>query len=259
MEENIGEAVSNNICGTLNLLGLAEQIDCETFVMLSTDKAVNPSSIMGATKRVAELMIQSFAHKRTRFSCVRFGNVLGSKGSVVPLFQSQIKMGGPVTVTDKNITRFFMTIPEAVQLVIQAATLGERGEVFVLDMGKPIRITDLARDLIQLSGLSEEVVEIHFTGLRAGEKLYEELFYPYEKAHPTSFAKIIGLDPVEIDFGLFWNKLNAVIKTCHSTDDATLKEAVFDIIDCCRPGVDALPSPAPDLRVMEGLSGGKPM
>jgi len=196
MEENPEEAVTNNVSGTRNLLELAVQDGVTHLVMISTDKAVNPTSVMGATKRVAELLVQQAALQTGRcFVAVRFGNVLGSRGSVVPFFQEQIARGGPVTVTHPEITRFFMTIPEAVQLVLQAAALGKGGEIFVLDMGKPVRILDLARDLIRLAGLEEgRDIEIQFTGLRPGEKLYEELFLPGEIYHPTAHNKIFVCD-----------------------------------------------------------------
>lgn len=192
MEENPGEAITNNVLGTRNLLDAALVSGVERFVLISTDKAVNPTSIMGASKRVAELLVHQAAEQSGRpYVAVRFGNVLGSRGSVVLTFKRQIAAGGPVTVTDPRITRFFMTIPEAVQLVLQAAVLGQGGETFVLDMGDPVKIVDLARDLIHLSGLEvDEDVPIIFTGLRPGEKLYEELFIPGETYHRTTHAKI---------------------------------------------------------------------
>ena len=192
MEELVAEAVDNNVLGTLGLVETAVEFKARAFVMLSTDKAVNPTSVMGATKRVAETIIQAAAqHTDVRFSCVRFGNVLGSRGSVVPIFKQQIADGGPVLVTHPDVTRYFMTIPEAAQLVIQAGSLGRRGEIFVLDMGEPVRVMDLARDLIRLSGLREgEDIEIRVTGLRPGEKLYEELLVSEEGTRATKFRKI---------------------------------------------------------------------
>jgi FlaA1/EpsC-like NDP-sugar epimerase len=160
--------------------------------MVSSDKAVNPTSVMGVTKRIAELIVQDAANKSGKaFVTVRFGNVLGSRGSVVPLFQRQIAMGGPVTVTDPRVTRFFMTIPEAVQLTLQAATMGEGGEVFVLDMGEPIKVIDLARDMIRLSGFTEEDIEIKTTGLVPGEKMFEELFFETDRVETTSHSKVM--------------------------------------------------------------------
>lgn len=192
MEDNPEEAVTNNVLGTRNLLELAERHAVDHFVMISTDKAVHPSSVMGATKRVAERLVQDAAHRTGRpYVAVRFGNVLGSRGSVVPFFQEQIARGRPITVTHPEVQRYFMTIPEAVQLVLQAAVLGQGGEIFVLDMGEPVKIVDLARDLIRLAGLREgEDIEIVFTGLRPGEKLFEELFLEGEIYHRTAHEKI---------------------------------------------------------------------
>lgn len=191
-ELNPGEAIRNNVFGTKTLADISARAGVQNFVMISTDKAVNPSSIMGATKRCAEIYIQSLARRSaTNFITVRFGNVLGSNGSVVPIFKQQIAAGGPVTVTHPEMRRYFMTIPEASQLVLQAGALGQRGEIFVLDMGKPVRILDLARDLITLSGLRPEVdIPIVFTGLRPGEKLYEELSIHGENMVPTRHPKI---------------------------------------------------------------------
>ena len=173
----------------INLLEAAEKTSCERFLLISSDKAVNPSSVMGATKRVGELILAARPSKM-RCASVRFGNVLGSQGSVVPFFQQQIRKEGRLTVTHPDITRYFMTIPEAVSLVLQAFTVGAHGDVLVLDMGEPVRIADLARTLIRLSGSKEEDVPIIFTGLRPGEKLFEELFYSSETLLPTSHEKV---------------------------------------------------------------------
>jgi FlaA1/EpsC-like NDP-sugar epimerase len=193
MEVNISEAVTNNVLGTRNLVELSERHGVQRFVMISSDKAVNPTSIMGVSKRIAELIVQNAAMRVGRtFVTVRFGNVLGSSGSVVPVFERQIKMGGPVTVTHPDVKRFFMTIPEAVQLVLQAATMGTGGETFVLDMGEQIPVVELARDLIRLNGLEEgRDIDIVFTGLRPGEKMYEELFYEGARIERTTHDKIL--------------------------------------------------------------------
>jgi FlaA1/EpsC-like NDP-sugar epimerase len=193
MEENVIEAITNNIFGTLNVVDAALETGCKHFVFISTDKAVRPTSVMGATKRVAELIVQHAALKYDRnFVSVRFGNVLGSRGSVVPTFLRQIRSGGPVTVTHPEMQRYFMTIPEAVQLVLQAGALGRGGEVFLLDMGEPIRIVDIATDLIRLSGLTVGTdIQIKFTGIRSGEKLYEEMFFSAENVLTTDHPKVL--------------------------------------------------------------------
>jgi FlaA1/EpsC-like NDP-sugar epimerase len=193
MEENVVEAITNNVLGTRNIVDAAIEAGTEHFVFISTDKAVRPTSVMGATKRVAELVVQHAALKHNRnFVSVRFGNVLGSRGSVVPTFLRQIRSGGPVTVTHPEMQRYFMTIPEAVQLVLQAGALGRGGEVFLLDMGEPIRIVDIATDLIRLSGLIVGAdIKVQFTGIRPGEKLYEEMFFSAESVIPTDHPKIL--------------------------------------------------------------------
>jgi FlaA1/EpsC-like NDP-sugar epimerase len=193
MEKNPEQAISNNIYGTRVVAELAAQFNLEKFVLVSTDKAVNPTNIMGATKRVAEMVCQFYQsrNKNTKFVIVRFGNVIGSSGSVIPLFLKQIKGGGPVTVTHPEVNRFFMSIPEAAQLILQASVLGRGGEIFVLDMGAPVKIVDLARQLITLNGLEEgKDIEIVYTGLRPGEKLYEEVLFETESSLETSHPMI---------------------------------------------------------------------
>jgi FlaA1/EpsC-like NDP-sugar epimerase len=193
MEANVAEAVLNNVLGTQNVVTLCAQHDVQHFVLISTDKAVRPTSVMGATKRIAEHLVHECAlERKSGYVSVRFGNVLGSRGSVVPTFMRQIADGGPVTITHPDMTRYFMTIPEAVQLVLQAAALGDQGEVFVLDMGEPVRVFDLALDLIRLSGLEPDTdIEVNFTGTRPGEKLYEELFFKGAHMVPTDHPKIL--------------------------------------------------------------------
>jgi len=203
MEHNCSEAVLNNVIGTRNVAEMAIDFEAERFLMISTDKAVNPVSIMGATKRVAELLVQNLARNgnghhpaHTRCTCVRFGNVAGSSGSVIPIFMKQIAAGGPITITHEEMTRYFMTIPEAVQLVLQAAAIGSTGEIYMLDMGNPVKIRDMACRLIQMSGLRPEVdIPIRITGLRPGEKLHEKLWADSARVTPTAFPRVLTVEP----------------------------------------------------------------
>ncbi|HHV30645.1 polysaccharide biosynthesis protein [Acetivibrio mesophilus] len=212
MESNPTEAIKNNVFGTMNVAECSDKYGAKRFVLISTDKAVNPTNIMGATKRIAEMIIQSINKtSKTEFVAVRFGNVLGSNGSVIPLFKKQIEMGGPVTVTHPEITRFFMTIPEAVQLVLQAGAMAKGGEIFVLDMGEPVKIRDLARNLIKLSGFEPDVdIKIEYTGLRPGEKLYEELLLSEEGLKATKNNKIYIAKPVHIDLAMLRRELDCL-------------------------------------------------
>jgi len=251
VEKNPGEAVWNNIFGTYRAAQAAIHAEVELFVLISTDKAVRPTNIMGATKRFAELILQALSlnadhHSKTRFTMVRFGNVLGSSGSVVPLFREQIARGGPVTVTDARIIRYFMTIPEASQLVIQAGALSQGGDVFVLDMGEPIRIVDLAKRMIHLSGLQVKdeshpagEIAISFTGLRPGEKLYEELLigdHVSETSHPRIMRAEEDIIPwVELE------KMLESLEKATSQDDFeqvrdVLKRAVSGFVPQCKNG-----------------------
>ncbi len=191
-EHNAWAALRNNTLGTYNAALASARASVERFVLISTDKAVNPTNVMGATKRAAEMVVSALAaeHPGTRFMAVRFGNVLGSSGSVIPKFKEQIERGGPITVTHPEIIRYFMTIPEAARLVLQAAAIGESGQVLVLDMGEPVKIVDLARDMIRLSGRSLDEIAITFSGLRPGEKLYEELLSDKDTTLPTTIARL---------------------------------------------------------------------
>jgi FlaA1/EpsC-like NDP-sugar epimerase len=244
METNVAEAVTNNVKATVNLLDLAESRRVGRFVFISTDKAVNPSSVMGATKRVAELLVQaSAARSGLPYVAVRFGNVLGSRGSVVPLFREQIARGGPITITHPDVRRYFMTIPEAVQLVLQAATLGQGGEVFVLDMGAPIRIEDLAKDLIELSGLElGRDVDIVYTGLRPGEKLFEELSAAGEHYVPTRHEKIVrtrnGASDSKHSQGL-WDSVHELIRLAGRGDEPQMRDKLRELVPeyCATPEV----------------------
>ena len=233
MENNPSEAVHNNIYGTKVIADLSVKYGVKKFVMVSTDKAVNPTNVMGCSKRICEIYVQALdqaikekkvpCETRTQFVTTRFGNVLGSNGSVIPLFREQIKNGGPVTVTDERIVRFFMLIPEACKLVLEAGTKGNGGEIFVFDMGKPVRIADLAKRMIKLSGAKN--VEIKFTGLRPGEKLYEEVLNELEGTKPTFHEKIRIAEVREYDYAQVSQDIDDLIELSKQYDDmATVKK-----------------------------------
>ncbi|MGO3265595.1 MAG: UDP-N-acetylglucosamine 4,6-dehydratase family protein, partial [Sphingobacteriaceae bacterium] len=239
MENHPSEGVRTNVFGTYLLANLAVEFDIQKFVFVSTDKAVNPTNVMGATKRIAEKYVQSFNHyinsvkdiHSTRFITTRFGNVLGSNGSVIPRFKDQIEKGGPVTVTHPDITRYFMTIPEACQLVIEAGNMGNGGEIFVFDMGKSVKIVDLAKKMIRLSGFVPfKDIEIKFTGLRPGEKLYEELLNDLENTLPTHHEKIMIAKVRENDFELVKNELQVLSKELESNDNIHVVRQMKEMI-----------------------------
>ena len=245
MEWNAGEALKNNVVGTRIVADMAHRFAAERFVMISTDKAVNPSSVMGATKRAAELYVQALSGtSATHFATVRFGNVLGSAGSVIPIFRRQIRDGGPVTVTHPDMTRYFMTIPEAVQLVIQAAALSRGGETFILDMGAPVRIVDLATDLIRLSGLEPgRDIEIQFTGVRPGEKLFEELSTTAEGISRTAHPKIFTGSYASPELVALRTQFESLSALCESGDGDSIRQALCRLVPECSFGSE--PDPAP--------------
>ena len=243
MEGSPNEAIKNNVFGTLHVAQAADCYGTETFVLISTDKAVNPTNVMGASKRVCEMIVQTMAERsKTKFVAVRFGNVLGSNGSVIPLFRRQIEEGGPVTVTHPDIIRYFMTIPEAVSLVLQAGAYAGRGEIFVLDMGEPVRIDDLARNLIRLSGFEPDVdIEVRYTGLRPGEKLYEEMLMQEEGLRSTPNHLIHIGRPLDIDVPAFERQLTALAAACQENSPA-IRTLLAQVVPTYHPEAGGRPA-----------------
>ncbi len=256
MEAHVFEAVENNVLGTFNVAVAAAANGAEDFVMISSDKAVNPTNVMGATKRIAELVIRSLQNGGVNYVSVRFGNVIGSNGSVVPIFKEQIARGGPVTITHSEMRRYFMTIPEACQLVLQSSSMGNGGEIFVLDMGEPVKILDLARNLILLSGLRpDKDIEIAFTGMRPGEKLYEELNLSDESTLPTSHEKIKVFVGASLSTGVMEYSLEGLRDVCKLRDLPGLILLLKEIVPDYNPSRDLLrralePTPAVGLRAL---------
>ncbi len=251
VEHNPAEGIKTNTLGTARLADLAVEYGVEKFVQISTDKAVNPTNVMGASKRAAEIYCQNLDARApsTAFITTRFGNVLGSAGSVVPLFREQIRRGGPVTVTHPEITRYFMTIPEAVRLILQAGSMGKGGEIFVLDMGEPVKIVDLARQMIRLSGLEPEVdIRIEFTGLRPGEKLYEELFHEAEPLVGTEHPKLLLASSREVDWQEFSRLMKALEKACQARDIEQLHLDLQRLVPEFDPHASGIEAPAAGLK-----------
>ena len=236
MENNPQEAIKNNVMGTLNVAEAADKFNCDKFVLISTDKAVNPTNVMGATKRICEMIIQAINREsKTEFVAVRFGNVLGSNGSVIPLFQKQISEGGPITLTHKDIIRYFMLIPEATQLVLQAGAYAKGGEIFILDMGKPVKIYDLALNLIKLSGFEpNEDIKIEITGLRPGEKLYEELLMDEESIQKTKHEKIFIGKPAQFNIEELKEKINEIFLIALDGNEELIKYKLKQIVPTYR-------------------------
>ncbi|MBU2454049.1 MAG: polysaccharide biosynthesis protein, partial [Proteobacteria bacterium] len=226
LEAHPWKAVENNIVGTENMVEISDQFECEKFVLVSTDKAVNPTNIMGTSKRIAELLVQNrntCSLSATKFITVRFGNVIGSVGSVIPLFKKQIKEGGPVTVTHPDMIRYFMLIPEACQLILQSGAMGNGGEIFILEMGKPVNINEMAKDLIRFSGFEPDVdIKVEYTGLRPGEKLFEELMTVGEDVLKTNHKKIMVLNGRKCDMGIVTDDIRNLISAAQKRDKPLL-------------------------------------
>jgi FlaA1/EpsC-like NDP-sugar epimerase len=232
MEHNPSESILTNVFGTKNLADLSSEYKVEKFVMISTDKAVNPTNVMGASKRVAEIYIQSLnKNSTTKFITTRFGNVLGSSGSVIPRFRQQIENGGPITITHPDITRYFMTIPEACQLVLEAGAMGKGGEIFIFDMGESVKIVDLAKKMIKLSGLMlDKDIKIVYTGLRPGEKLYEELLADHENTLPTHHQQIMVAKVKEYDFNEISTDINQLITLFNDQNNKSIVSKMKELV-----------------------------
>lgn len=250
MEENPAEAIKNNVFGTLNVAEIAHKYNVKRFVLISTDKAVNPTNVMGATKRICEMIVQSINKgSDTEFVAVRFGNVLGSNGSVIPLFKNQISEGGPVTVTHPKVIRYFMTIPEACQLVLQAGSMAKGGEIFVLDMGEPVKIIDLAKDLIRLSGFEPDVdIPIKFTGLRPGEKLFEELLLDEEGISNTGHNKIFIGKPIFTDYDYLIKEIEKLKEVLKAEKIRSIRKYIKKIVPTYSPYEEPGSSKGKDLN-----------
>ena len=237
MEHNCIEAIENNIFGCKNVIDCCEEYGAERFMMVSTDKAVNPTNVMGATKRMCEMLCQSASiNGSVKYSATRFGNVLGSAGSVIPLFKRQIAAGGPVTITDRRITRYFMTIPEAGQLVLASGAMAKNGDLFVLDMGQPVKIIDLAESMIKLSGARN--IEIIETGLRPGEKLYEELLVRTEELDKTENSKIFIERDKPLSSDVVSDKMRILSEACETEDDNKAREVLRSVVPTFRKPED---------------------
>ncbi len=252
LEPQIRQALKNNTLGTRIVAESANRHETEIFVLVSTDKAVNPANVMGASKRAAEIICQNLnSHSNTKFITVRFGNVLGSAGSVIPLFRKQIEAGGPVTVTDPRMERFFMTIPEACQLIMQTVVLGEGGEIFVLDMGEPVKISYLAEQMIRLSGrIPGEDIDIIYVGLRPGEKLYEELFHEKEQLQQTGHEKVFLAHHRKVDWGSLTQTLEQMVAACETMDETKLSGLLNDLVPEHRDTVDKFVADASSANVL---------